>query len=185
MAATTRPQLVFVDGGFPDLAQELANYLQIGAEIAKDIEANKGEEEILAKLVKASSALNAAPEKEFTPVYNLLIHLVVQSENPKKHLPQICQNLQKPLTSSPVNGTGLAMHALQTMFNLLEPTDGVRYNVLMQILRYVKAHGLWDNIKGTLHNIPKWLEVWGSDEDAERNIYMEIAEIASDAGEEE
>ena len=185
MAATHQPQLVFVDGGFPDLAQELANYLQIGSEIAKDIEANKGEEEILAKLVKASSALNAAPEKEFTPVYNLLIHLVVQSESPKKHLPQICQNLQKPLTSSPVNGTGLAMHALQTMFNLLEPTDGVRYNVLMQILRYVKAHGLWDNIKGTLHNIPKWLEVWGSDEDAERNIYMEIAEIAADAGEEE
>ncbi len=81
-----RPQLVFVDGSFSDLAQDLADYVHIGDEVRPLLEKDQ-QEEALAKIVRASGALNSMPEKEYTAAYNLLIHLVVnESKEPKKYL---------------------------------------------------------------------------------------------------
>lgn len=180
---TPRPQLVFVDGTPAELAQELADYLQIGDEVSPLL-AKDQHEEALAKIVRASSNLNSAPEKDFTGAYNLLIHLVLESKEPKKHLPTICQNLLKPITSSPVNGPGLALNALQAIFNLLEPTNTLRYNVFMQILKFVKGHGMFDTLKPALANLPRWFQSWDMDEEDQRKMYVEIADVAADAGEE-
>ncbi|KAK1769591.1 hypothetical protein QBC33DRAFT_531279 [Phialemonium atrogriseum] len=179
-----RPQLIFVDGSFAELAQEIADYVQVGDQVKPLLEKEENEDALQA-IVKASSHLNTVPEKEFTSAYNLLIHLVLQSKNPKKYLPIVCGNLLKPITSSPVHGVTLAANALSTVFNLLEESNPLRYNVFMQILRFIKQHGQYDLLKPRLKNLPKWLKDWDVDEEDERKLYVEVAEIAAEGGDDE
>lgn len=175
--------LVFVDGSSSDVLQEVADYIKIGDEIRPLLDKSQTEDAITA-IVKASSVLNSAPEKEFGPAYNLLIFAVINhSKEPKKHLPQICQNLTKPITSSPINGRDLALGSLSTIFNLLAKDDPIRFNVLFQIVRFVKANNLFDTIKPALKNVPGWLEAWDTDEEDRQRLYVEIADAAEAADE--
>lgn len=175
--------LVFVDGSTNDILQEIADYIKVGDEIKPLLE--KGQtEEALTAIVKASAVLNSAPEKEFGPAYNLLIFAVINhSKEPKKHLQPICQNLTKPITSSPANGRDLALGSLSTIFNLLAKDDPVRFNVFMQIVRFVKMHNMFDTIKPALKNVPGWLEAWGTDEEDRQRLYVELADAAEAADE--
>ena len=182
MAPST--QQVFIDGTFPDLAQELAEYLNIGEEVAPLLESNK-KDEVLKKLVTASVALNAAPEKEFTAAYNLLVYLVIQSPSVNSFLPKVCENLSRPITSSPVNGPGLALSALTTIFNLLAPDNEVRFNVFQQILKLVKSSGLFETLRPQLKKLDTWVQEWELDEEDQRKLFGMVADVAEDAGEEE
>lgn len=180
-----RPQLLFVDGSFEELAGEMADYLK--AEEAKQMVSGDkaSKEEILAKLVGASQALTAVPEKEFTAASNLMIHLVMQSSDPKKHLPALCAIFSKPLASSPVHGPALSLNALTTVFNLLEPTDPIRARVFMEILKFLKNHNMFESLRHYLDKLPEWMESWGTGEEYQRKLYEEVAEVALEAGEEE
>ncbi|PSS27763.1 hypothetical protein M430DRAFT_62970 [Amorphotheca resinae ATCC 22711] len=177
-------QHVFIDGTFADLAKELGDYLNIGADIQPLLDNNQ-KDEALKKLVTASTALNSTPEKEFTAAYNLLVYLVLQSPNVNMFLPRICENLSKPITSSPINGPGLALSVLTTIFNLLAPDNEVRFNVFQAILRLVKAGGLFEMLKPQLKKLDSWLEEWEVDEEDQRKLFGQIADVAEDAGEEE
>lgn len=180
-----QPQLLFVDGSFEDLAREMAEYLK--SEEAKQLLSGDKEvpkEEVLSKLVAASSALSTVPEKEFTAASNLMIHLAMQSADPKKLLPTLCANLSKPVISSPVHGAGLALNALVTIFNLLEPNDPVRARVFMEILKFLKAHSLFDGLRTYLEKLPEWIASWGTDAVMERKIYEDVADVALESGEE-
>jgi translation initiation factor 3 subunit M len=188
------PQQVFIDGSFEDLADELAAYIDnvqktdeansVRAQIKPLIEANQ-KDEVLKKIVTASPALNAAPEKEFTAAYNLLVYLVIQSPNVNIFLPKVCENLSKPITSSPINGSGLALSVLTTLFNLLAPENEVRFNVFQAILRLVKSSGLFEMLRPQLKKLDSWVEQWEIDEEAQRKIFGQIADVAEDAGEDE
>jgi len=182
MAPST--QQVFIDGTFADLAQELAEYLNIGAEIQPLLEENK-KDDALKRLVTASTALNSSPEKEFTAAYNLLVYLVIQSPQVNIFLPRICENLSRPITSSPVNGPGLALSVLTTVFNLLQPDNEVRFNVFQAILRLVKSSGLFEMLRPQLKKLDNWLVEWDVDEEDQRKLFGMIADTAEDAGEEE
>jgi translation initiation factor 3 subunit M len=182
MAPST--QQVFIDGSFADLAQELADYLSIGAEVTPLLEQNK-KDEVLKKLVTASTALNATPEKEFTAAYNLLVYLVIQSPSVNIFLPKICDNLSKPITSSPVNGSGLALSVLTTIFNLLASDNEVRFNVFQAILRLVKTSGLFEMLRPQLKKLDTWVQEWDLDEEDQRKLFGMVADVAEDAGEEE
>lgn len=177
-------QQVFIDGSFADLAQELAEYLNIGDEIRPLLEANK-KDDVLKKCVVASIALNSSPEKEFTAAYNLLVYLVLQSPNVNTMLPRMCDNLSKPITSAPVNGPGLALSVLTTIFNLLQPDNDVRYNVFQAVLRLVRSSGAFEQLRPQLKKIDTWLEEWDMDEEDDRKIFLQIAEVAGEAGEQE
>ncbi|KAK4220093.1 hypothetical protein QBC37DRAFT_393876 [Rhypophila decipiens] len=178
------PQLIFVDGSFAELAQEMADYIQVGDQVKPLLEKEQNEA-ALDIIVKASHYLNSVPEKEFTAAYNLLIHLVLQSKDPKKYLQPICGNLGKPITSSPTHGFTLASNALSTIFNLLEQSNPLRYNVFLQIVRFIKQHGQFDLLKPRLKNIDLWLEEWDTEEEAQRKLFVDIAEAASEANDEE
>ncbi|KAI1383305.1 PCI-domain-containing protein, partial [Hypoxylon trugodes] len=181
-------QRVFVDGSFAELAQEMADHLHIGDDVKPLLEKDQ-KDEALKKIVLASPALNSAPEKEFGPSYNLLIYLVLQSDNAGMFLPRVCENLMKPITSSPVHGSGLALTALTTIFNLLnkdtERDNELRFNVLMAILRFVKLNSTYNSLKDTLPHIKDWLNKWETDEEDQRKLFLEIAEVAHDAGDDE
>jgi translation initiation factor 3 subunit M len=178
------PQLIFVDGTLAELAQEMADYLQIGEQVKPSLEKDQREEALQA-IVKASSYLNSVPEKEFTAAYNLLIHLVLQAKDPKKYLPTVCGNLLKPITSSPVHGFTLASGALSTVFNLLDVKDPLRYNVFMQIVRFLRQHGQFELLKPRLKNLEVWFEEWDTDEEDQLKLYKEVSEAAAESGDEE
>lgn len=185
---------VFIDGTFEDLADELASYIDnlkkvdedagVKGEIKPLLDANK-KDDALKRLVTASPTLNSAPEKEFTAAYNLLVYLVIQSPNVNMFLPKICENLSRPITSSPTNGSGLALSVLTTLFNLLQPDNEVRYNVFQAILRLVKTSGLFEMLRPQLKKLDTWIEQWEVDEEDQRKLFGQIADVAEDAGEEE
>ncbi|KAK8056333.1 PCI-domain-containing protein [Apiospora rasikravindrae] len=184
MASTSvQPQLVFVDGTFNELAQEMADYVRIGDEVKPLIEKDQ-QDEILKKIIVASSALNQVPEKEFTAAYNLLVYLVMQSKNADKLLPRVCDNLLKPVTSSPQNGPALALGALTNIFNMVKPDNEIRFHIFSSIVRFVKQYSMFDNLKKHLRTLDSWVEQWEIDEEAQRKLYEEIAEVASDASDE-
>lgn len=179
-----QPQLVFVDGSFNELAQEMADYIHIGDEIKPLIEKDQ-QDEVLKKIIIGSTALNAVPEKEFTAAYNLLVYLVLQSKNPNMFLSRVCDNLMKPITSSPQNGTGLALGALTNIFNMLKPDNEIRYHVFVAIVKFIKMNGMFEHLKKYLPKLDLWVQQWDLDEEDERKLYELIAEVASDAGDDQ
>jgi translation initiation factor 3 subunit M len=191
MAAT---QQVFIDGTFEDLADELAGYIDnvkkvneaegVRAEIKPLLAANK-KDDVLKKLVTAAPALNAAPEKEFTAAYNLLVYLIVQSPNVNMFLPKVCENLSRPIVSSPLNSSGLALSVLTTVFNLLDPENEVRFNVFQAILQLVKKSGLYEMLRPQLKKLDTWIEEWDIDEEDQRKLFVQVADVAADVGEAE
>jgi translation initiation factor 3 subunit M len=179
-----RPQLVFVDGSFNELAQEMADYLGVGPDVKALLEKDQ-QDEVLKKIILASTALNSVPEREFTAAYNLLVYLVLQAKNPNMFLSRVCDNLTKPVTSSPQNGPGLALGALTNIFNMLKPDDATRYHVFSAIVRYTKANGMFEHLKKYLPKLDVWTQEWDIAEEDERKLHEAIAEAASDASDEE
>ncbi|TQS34230.1 hypothetical protein Golomagni_05396 [Golovinomyces magnicellulatus] len=177
-------QQIFIEGSFHDLVTELGEYLQVGDEIKVLLDLNL-KDDALKKLVTASIMLNTMPEKEFTAAYNLLIYLVLQSPNVNMFLPKICEILSKPMTSSPANGPGLALNGLSTIFNLLQPENEVRFNVFQAILRIIKMNGLFELLRPQLSSLDGWLEEWKVSQDDQRKLFIQIADLAEDVGEEE
>jgi len=188
-----QPQ-VFIDGTFEELADELAGYIDnvkkadekgaVRAEIKPLLEVNQ-KDEALKKLVTASPALNAAPEKEFTAAYSLLVYLIVQSPNVNMFLQKVCDNLSRPITSSPNHGSGLALFQLTILFNLLQPDNDVRFNVFQAILRVIKNNGLYEMLRPQLEKLDTWMEQWEVDEEDQRKLFSQIADVAEEAGEPE
>lgn len=125
------------------------------------------------------------PDAEFIAAYNLLVHLVRQSPNLDKFLPKICQNLSAPITSSPLNGAGLALSILTTIFNILPPDNETRYHVFLAILRVVRGSSSFENLRPQLKNLDSWVAQWESDEEDQRKLYLSIADVAEEAGEDE
>jgi translation initiation factor 3 subunit M len=176
-----QPQLVFLDGSFEDLALEMAEYIK-ATDIIKPLVDSGQKEEVIAKLVANASALNSAPEKEFTAASNLMIYLVFQSGDPRRYLQSLCNNFAKPMQSSPVNAVGLTLNALTTIFNLLPPENPIRARVFLEILKFLKQHGLFETLRPYLAHLEAWNELWGTEEELQRNMYTEIAEVAMEAG---
>jgi translation initiation factor 3 subunit M len=180
----TQPQLVFVEGTFEELALEMAEYLHIAADIQPLIEKQQ-KEDVLNKLVQSSGALNSIPEKEYTAASNLMTYLVLHSQDPKKYLQTLCGTFSKPLTNAPVNGVGLSLNALTTVFNLLPPDSQVRFRVFMEILKFLKQHTLWESLRPYLPYVSQWADTWNIGEEFERKLYEEISDVAAEAGQEE
>ncbi|KAL2259171.1 hypothetical protein VTK26DRAFT_7247 [Humicola hyalothermophila] len=178
------PQLLFVDGTFAELAQEMADFIQVGEQVKPLLDGDK-HEEALQIIVKASHFLNSVPEKDFTGAYNLLIHIVLQSQDPKKYLPTVCGNLLKPITSSPNHGFTLAANALSTIFNLLDRKNPLRFHVYLQIVRFIRQHGQFDTIKQQLRNLEGWFADWDVDEENQRRLYLEVSDCAAESGDDE
>ncbi|TKA22458.1 hypothetical protein B0A50_08001 [Salinomyces thailandicus] len=193
------PNLSLVEGAFEELALELANYLDglkgEGSNVASDItpslaDAEKAEgketdkDAVLKKLIIASSVLNSAPERELQAAYNLLIHLISQAEEPEMYLRPVCKNLSSPITSSPHNGTGIALGILSTLFNTIQPDEDTRYHVLLPIIELVKTsgrNGNYANLAPQLANLDSWLEEWEMEPEESRKLYLALSQAAGSA----
>lgn len=189
------PNLSLVEGAFEELALELAVYLDgmkgESSTLAADISPLLAEPEkegrpqetdkdaVLKKLVTNSSVLNTAAEKELQAAYNLLIHLVSQSEDPETYLPPICKFLTQPITSSPANGTGIALGILGTIFNTIQPDDETRYYVLLAIVDLIKKSGNYDTLAPQLKSLDAWIAEWELSPEEQRKLYLAISDTAA------
>lgn len=193
------PKLSLVEGAFEELAGELATYLDSlkgeGSSVASEIQPLLADPEqveqsqqtdkdaVLKKLVTASSVLNSAPERELQAAYNLLIHLISQADEPNKYLERVCKNLSAPITSSPHNGTGIALGILGTLFNTISPDDDVRYHVLLTIVELIKSSRNYETLQPQLKNLDSWIQEWELDPEESRKLYLSIADAALSANE--
>ncbi|KAL9096218.1 MAG: hypothetical protein Q9165_001741 [Trypethelium subeluteriae] len=191
---------VLIEGSFDELAEEFAGYLDqlrknqgdessnIQSEVAA-LQGNGKQDDVLKKLVGGAEILNSAPEKgtfnEFIPAYSHLLHLVRQSDNENMFLARICQHLSKPIMSSPSNGPGLALSVLSTLFNILDPDDDTRYNILLTILAVVRQSSSFENLEPQLKNLDKWIVEWELDDEQQRKLFLTVTDVASAAGEDE
>ena len=98
-------------------------------------------------------------------------------------LPKICQHLSNPITSAPIHGPGLALSILTTIFNILNTASETRYRVFQSMLKVIRANGLFETLQSQLKNLDAWLQEWETDEEDSRILFVEIADIAEDAGE--
>ena len=192
-------KLSLVEGPFEELATELASYLDNlkgdSSSLATDIapllaDAEKPErpketnkDAVLKKLVVASPALNAAPERELQAAYNLLIHLISQSQDPETYLPPVCKYLSQPITSSPHNSTGIALGILGTLFNTIEPDDETRYHVLLAIVEVIKGSSNYETLQPQLKELDRWVAEWEIEPEEARKLYLSVSSAASAAGE--
>ena len=192
-------KLSLVEGPFEELASELAAYLDSikgeGSTVASDItpllaDPEKSEQPqqtdkdaVLKKLVTASSVLNGAPERELQAAYNLLIHLISQAEEPDRYLAPVCKYLTQPITSSPHNGTGIALGILATLFNTIQPDDDTRYHVLLAIVEVMKNSGNYETLQPQLKSLESWISEWEMEPHESRKLYLAISSAASAANE--
>ena len=100
-------------------------------------------------------------------------------------LARICQHLSRPITSSPNNGPGLALSVLSTVFNVLDPDDDTRYNILLTILAVVRQTSNFENLEPQLKNLDRWIVEWELEDKQQRKLFLTISDVASEAGENE
>lgn len=96
----------------------------------------------------------------------------------------MCRSLSSDVSSSP-NRSGLALAVLSTIFNVLQPTDGVRYPVFSAILDVITQSSNYDLIRPYLPQVVEWLSQWGADPAQQRQLYLRISRVAKEDGEEE
>ncbi|KAI9370486.1 hypothetical protein BJX61DRAFT_544567 [Aspergillus egyptiacus] len=197
---------LLIEGTFSELAEEFAAYLDalksdeasIQNELTPLLQPLREQEqndtqidqskrdEVLKTLVAAAEVLNSAPEKEITPAYNLLVHLVQQASDPDMFLSRICSYLAKPITSSPQFGASLAIAILSTIFNTLAPSDSSRFHVLLAIVAVIRQSGssiAFDALKPQLTaQLPAWRSAWELDDEEARRLHLAIADAAQAAG---
>jgi translation initiation factor 3 subunit M len=84
-----------------------------------------------------------------------------------------------------LNGGGLALSILSTIFNTLTPSNDMRYHILLAIVRVVKQTSNFETLRPQLKYLDSWLEVWDLEEEDTRKLYLAISEAAADTGEDE
>ncbi|KAJ0416645.1 eukaryotic translation initiation factor 3 subunit M [Aspergillus carlsbadensis] len=198
---------LLIEGSFSELAEEFAAYLDalnksedspIQTELAPLLQPLREQEqndtqidqskrdEVLKKLVGSGAVLSTAPEKEITPAYNLLIHLVQQASDPDMFLSRICSYLAKPVTSSPQFGASMSIAILSTIFNTLAPSDSSRFHVLLAVVAVIRQSGssaAFDALKPQLTaQLPNWRSAWELDDEEARRLHLAIADAAQAAG---
>ncbi|KAF3926503.1 hypothetical protein AA313_de0209033 [Arthrobotrys entomopaga] len=152
---------LLVEGSFDEQVLELAEYIDTlkggDATLVPELQPmlEKGEkEDVMEKLVEASSVLSQAPEKA---------------------------NLAIPVKSSS-NSASLSLSILTTIFNVLPPESSLRSEVFRSIVKVVEDNGLYEALKPQIKSLDRWLQEWDAGVEDTREILVLLANVAEKAG---
>jgi len=123
---------------------------------------------------------------EFVAAHNLVIHLIQPSSSVSTHLQPLCASITRD-ASSPTKA-GLALTVLSTVFNTLATDDSIRYpvfNAILDVISRSSASGSFDALRPQLKHLESWLSSWNTPAPQARKLYLRIASIATEAGENE
>ncbi|KAF5095862.1 hypothetical protein DV451_004489 [Geotrichum candidum] len=175
-----------VDGVLKDLVEDIAAYIdKLSPEasfssfiqerlVDSDESAFNNPEEIFKAIAERSAVLSQAPERDFEPQYNLVLHILTFSSNLTAILPIVLKNLSTP--PSYPNGPILSLAVLSNLFNILPVSSPLRYQVFLAILDTAAATNNFGLIIAQLNSLPTWLQEWNVDEQAIRDIYVKISD---------
>ena len=77
----------------------------------------------------------------------------------------------------------LMVSVLTTIFNTLDPDDGIRYPVFSSILDIVARSGSFDSLQPHLKHLEGWFSLWKVNASQQRKMYQKVSGLANDAGE--
>ena len=75
------------------------------------------------------------------------------------------------------------MQILSTIFNILPSDADTRYHVFLAILRVVRSSSSYEVLRSQLKQLDSWILQWEIDEEDQRKLYLQIADVAAEAGE--
>lgn len=180
-----------VDGVLKDLVEEIAAYIDKLSPKASfssfiqdrlvdsDESAFNNPEEVFKAIAERSAVLSQAPERDFEPQYNLVLHILTFSSNLTAILPIVLKNLSTP--PSYANGPILSLAVLSNLFNILPISSPLRYQVFLTILEVAAATNNFGLIVAQLKNLPTWLQEWNVDEQVSKDLYVKISGILTDS----
>ncbi|GAO47212.1 hypothetical protein G7K_1422-t1 [Saitoella complicata NRRL Y-17804] len=177
--------ILIVDGKFEDQVYELAVYIdrlngatdEAAGPLVSSI-ADLSEEEVLQRLVEASSVLSNASEKEYEPAANLLINLIRSAPTPAL-IDTLLKNLSNP-PSTP-NGPALSLTVLSTVFNVLPSDSAFRAQTFLTLLSVARSHDLYDALQPQLTHLRTWLSEWSVPAEVASKVLNAVIDAAENA----
>ncbi len=167
---------IVVEGDVLGQVEELAQFLDTlsGSDGAIVKEVSDNTENVSATLVEHCHVLSNADAKVYESAYNLLINILNVSETLTDFLPQLLSHLSQP-PSFP-NGPSLNLVVLNTLFNVVQRSSPLRYQIFYAIVEFTRNYGLFEVLSPQLKYLPEWFEEWQTPLEERKKMYVEIVE---------
>ncbi|CAG8452583.1 6778_t:CDS:2 [Paraglomus occultum] len=179
---------VFTEGPLEEQIRDFAVYLtklkqEDGAFVTSinTLLDEKKYDQVFSTFASEASALLDAPEKEFEPMYNLLI-VILQSASPEAR-PVLVKTSIKALVDDDRDKTIAKLKVLQNFYNTLESTSPLRYDVFLAVLTIAAKNDEIDTILPQLPRLDVWVKEWAITKQQERELYLIISDNLKEAGE--
>ncbi|KTW32424.1 uncharacterized protein T551_00514 [Pneumocystis jirovecii RU7] len=175
---------LIVEGTFAYQLEEIATFIDtLNKKTEEDsfvaalesISIDNNKDLCLEMLVNRSNALSKCNEKDYKAACNLFIHLIRESSSIERLLPTVLSNLVIP--NFP-NGPLYFLSVLSTLFNILPFNSILKYDVFCMILRVASEQKLFDFVLSQINDISDWLDDWGVDSQAKRDLFLIISKYA-------
>ncbi|CAG8496440.1 5615_t:CDS:2 [Ambispora gerdemannii] len=138
-------------------------------------------EQVFKKFADETIILLDAPEKDFEPLFNLLI-AILKSASPETHHDLIRKTIQKFVDDKNEKAI-LKLKALQNLYNTLENTSPLRYYTFLAILEIAAKNDEIDAVLPQLSHLDNWVREWAISTELVRELYLIVSERLKEAGE--
>ncbi|GBC09284.1 hypothetical protein RclHR1_08740004 [Rhizophagus clarus] len=182
---------VFTEGPLEVQASEFASYVsklkgepeEKGPFIieTKNLLKDKKLEQVFQLFAKSTSVLLEAPEKEFEAIFNLLI-AILKSASPETH-PVLIKSSIESLVVDQNDKAIQKLKVLQNLYNTLEYTSPLRYDVFLTILDIAAKNDEIDTLLPQLSRLDTWVKEWAISTNQIRELYMTVSNRLKEAGE--
>lgn len=135
------------------------------------------QEEVFTAIAEKSAVISTAPEKDFEPLYNQVIHILTFSRSLTEIVPILLKNLASPPKYP--NGPILSLAVLSNLFNVLPVSSPLRSQVFSSILDSADSSDNFNIIVPQLKNLSAWFKEWDADEKTIQQLNVKISNIIS------
>ncbi|RIA89008.1 hypothetical protein C1645_773446 [Glomus cerebriforme] len=182
---------VFTEGPLEAQASEFASYVsKLKGEPeekgpfkieTENLLKDKKFEQVFQSFATSTSILLEAPEKEFEAIFNLLI-AILKSASPETH-PNLIKSSIKSLVKDQNDKAIQKLKVLQNLYNTLEYTSSLRYDVFLTILDIATKNDEIDALLPQLSRLDIWVKEWAISTNQIRELYLTVSDRLKEAGE--
>ncbi|KAJ3177850.1 hypothetical protein HDU85_005762 [Gaertneriomyces sp. JEL0708] len=136
--------------------------------------------EVLTRFADESKSLLSVNEKDFEPVYNLLIALIKDAQ--PEIVPKLITSIIAPIEQTAAEKSQLKLKVLSNLYNILESNCAVRYDVYAAIWNVAAKSGDIDILIPHLTSLDTWIAEWGVALNKRRALYLLISQKLEETG---
>ncbi|KAJ3193934.1 hypothetical protein HK101_003782 [Irineochytrium annulatum] len=137
-------------------------------------------EDIYTKFTAETKLLLTVDIKDLERVFNLLIALIVQAN--EITLPKLLKNITDPIVASESGDAHLKLKILSNLYNSLDSSDALRYNVLLAVIEVAAKNDELDLLIPQLAHVDNLLKGWNSSVEQKRALYQLVAKKLKEGG---